>query len=63
MSIERLIEVDDEELRQLFRNNSDCYADTWKSDRGFMEEGEVLQAMTEEKFIETILTLTSRIKQ
>jgi len=43
-----------EELRQLFKNNSDCHADTWHSERGFMEEGEVIQSMTEDKFIEVI---------
>jgi hypothetical protein len=42
----------EERLRQVFKNNSDCYADTWHSENGFMEEGEVVQAMTEDKFIE-----------
>jgi hypothetical protein len=44
----------EEELRQLFKNLSDCYADTWHSERGFMEEGEVIQAMTEDRFIEVL---------
>jgi len=46
------------ELRQLFKNSSDCYADTW--DWGFMGEsiqGEVIQAMTEDKFIEILSNL------
>lgn len=42
------------ELRQMFKNLSDCYADTWHSERGFMEEGEVIQAMTEDRFIEAL---------
>lgn len=42
------------ELRQMFKNFSDCYVDTWKSERGFMEEGEVIQALTEKKFIEVM---------
>lgn len=42
------------ELRQMFRNLSDCYADTWHSERGFMEEGDVVQAMTENRFIEVV---------
>jgi len=46
--------MNEEQLRQMFKNLSDCYADTWHSERGFMEEGEVIQAMTEDKFIETI---------
>ena len=41
-------------LRQLFKNRSNCYADTWHSERGFMEEGEVVQAMNEDCFIDTI---------
>jgi hypothetical protein len=42
------------QLRQLFKNLSDCYADTWHSERGLMEEGEVIQAMTEDRFIEAL---------
>ena len=42
------------ELRQMFKNLSDCYADTWHSERGFMEEGDVVQAMTEDRFIEAL---------
>lgn len=41
-------------LRQLFKNLSDCYADTHVfSEEGFIE-GEVIQAMTEDRFIETL---------
>lgn len=46
--------IPENELRQLFKNRSDCYADTWESKRGFMEEGKVIQAMTEDRFIETV---------
>jgi hypothetical protein len=46
-----------QEIRQSFRNNSDCYADTW-SDIGIeMKQGEVIQAMTEDRFIETLIEL------
>jgi len=42
-------------LRTLFRNNSDCYADTWKFDNdGNKIEGAVIQAMTEDKFVELL---------
>ena len=46
--------INEKKLRQIFKNESDCYADTWHSERGFMEEGEVIQAMTEDRFIEVI---------
>lgn len=36
----------EKELRQLFKNRSDCYADT--------EGGEVIQAVTEDRFIEVL---------
>lgn len=57
--------IDEEKLRQLFKNNSDCYADTniiVGSD--VIEEGEVIQAMTEDKFIEVVTEyLQSDIKK
>lgn len=40
------------ELRQLFKNNSDCYADTWDNYGDIPKQGEVIQAMTEDKFVE-----------
>ena len=43
-----------EQLEQIFNENSDCLADTWKSELGIMEEGEVIQAMTLPKFIEVV---------
>ena len=44
------------ELRQMFKNLSDCYADTWSQDGlgAPMVEGEVIQAMTEDRFIEAL---------
>lgn len=42
----------EQELRDLFKNQSDCYADTWKEEFDHMVEGEVIQAMTEDRFIE-----------
>lgn len=48
-------EIAEEELRILFRNNSDCYADTWKTENdGSWHEGKTIQALTEDKFIEII---------
>ena len=43
-----------EQLEQIFNDNSDCFADTWKSELGIMEEGEVVPAMTLPKFIEVV---------
>jgi hypothetical protein len=43
------------ELRQMFRNLSDCYADTGRFENdGSYSEGEVIQAMTEDRFIEAL---------
>lgn len=43
------------ELRQLFKNLSDCYADTGRFENdGSYTEGEVIQAMTEGRFIEAL---------
>jgi len=49
----------DEALKKLFQNNSDCYADTWQQDGlgAPMVEGEVIQAMTVEKFIEVVRSI------
>lgn len=45
------------DLSVIFRNYSDCYADTWKHERGLIEEGDVIQAMTERGFIEAVNSL------
>ena len=42
------------ELRQMFKNLSDCYADTWLDIGIEMQQGEVIQAMTEDRFIEAL---------
>lgn len=43
------------ELRQMFKNLSDCYADTRSFENdGSYTEGEVIQAMTEDRFIEAL---------
>jgi hypothetical protein len=43
------------ELRQLFKNLSDCYANTGRFENdGSYTEGEVVQAMTEDRFIEAL---------
>lgn len=42
-------------LQRVFRNNSDCYADTMNYEDGKgWQEGETIQAMTEEKFVELV---------
>lgn len=46
--------MSDQKIRQLFKSLSDCYADTWQGDEYEMKEGDVIQAMTEDRFIETI---------
>lgn len=56
-------EKPDKELRQIFKNRSDCYADTWIDIGGLMKEGEVVQAMTEDRFIEVVLPLQEKIKE
>jgi len=39
-------------LEELFENNFDCYADTWKIEQGnYPVEGEVVMAMAKEKFV------------
>ncbi|MEX0595139.1 MAG: hypothetical protein WD512_01480 [Candidatus Paceibacterota bacterium] len=43
------------ELRKIFRNLSDCYADTRRFENdGSHSEGEVIEAMTEDRFIEAL---------
>jgi len=49
--------MNESELRTVFKALANCYADTWHSERGFMEEGEVIQAMTEDRFIEVLINL------
>jgi hypothetical protein len=46
--------MNETELRQLFKNSSDCYADTWMDIGTDMLQGEVIQAMTENRFIEVL---------
>lgn len=46
------------QLRQLFRRSSDCYADTGKFEtNGSYTEGKIVLAITEDKFIEIIKQL------
>lgn len=51
------------DLKQLFDNNSDCYADTWHDDHSTdpvtMVEGDVVPAMTRDKFIEVVSNLVN----
>jgi len=45
----------EDELRKLFRNNTDCYADTRGIDRlGNPVDGDVIPAMTEDMFIKIL---------
>jgi hypothetical protein len=46
--------MNEPELRQLFKNRSDCYADTWYENDGNFVEGDVIQAITEDEFIELL---------
>lgn len=48
--------MSEQELRQLFKDRSDCYADTWSQDGigAPMIEGEIIQSITEDRFIEIL---------
>jgi hypothetical protein len=47
--------LEEVKLRQIFKNLSDCYADTGSFENdGSYHEGEVIQAMTEDTFIKII---------
>ncbi len=48
---QRIKVYNEEGLRQLFKNMSDCYADTWIDIGTEMKQGDVVQAMTEDGFI------------
>lgn len=49
---------DKEYLKQLFKNNSNCYADThdFDNNNNFIE-GEVIMAITEDVFIDLVMKL------
>jgi hypothetical protein len=48
----------DDELSKIFESYSDCYADTGRFENdGSYSEGEVIQAMTKERFIEAVKLL------
>lgn len=54
-TLEKEKEKEEDKLRQMFKNQSDCYADTGQIDSdGKYIEGVVIQAMTEDRFIETL---------
>jgi len=51
-------------LKQLFANNTDCYADTWQNIDAelhngchLLKEGAVIPAMTQDKFVEVVSQL------
>lgn len=51
----------EEELRQVFRNHSDCYSDTWVDVGIEMKQGPVIQAMTEDQFIKVLAIIKKEI--
>lgn len=47
--------MDELELRKVFKRMANCYADTGCFEKdGSYTEGDVIQAMTEDRFIETV---------
>jgi len=46
--------MDENELRQIFENQSDCYADTGMYVSGIWVDGEVILAMSCDRFIEVL---------
>ena len=56
--------MDEKKIRQIFRNQSDCYADTGMFDNdGGYNEGDVIQAMTEDRFVEVVKEILSNNKE
>ena len=53
-----------DKIRQEFRNNSDCYADTgrWQTDGSYVE-GDVIQAMTEDGVVSLFNDLKKQIDE
>lgn len=49
----------DDFLKKLFKDNSDCYADTWSQDGlgSPMKEGDMIQAMTAEQFVKVVKSI------
>jgi hypothetical protein len=43
--------TNERKLRQVFKNNFDCYADTWYYEGVSHMEGEVIIAITEDRFM------------
>lgn len=52
--IDRSVFVKPVDMGQIFDNNFDCYADTWQGDAESMQAGEVVPAMTKDKFVEVM---------
>ena len=53
--------MNENDLRQKFQNASDCYADTGRFENdGSYTEGDVIQAMTEDKFIEVVMEIVEQ---
>lgn len=42
--------MNEQQLKDLFLSNSDCYADTWEGDNPNMVQGDVVPAMTFDGF-------------
>ena len=55
--------MEEKDLRQLFQNMSNCYADTGRFENdGSYTEGEVIQAITEDRFIEILKEINKKQK-
>lgn len=50
--IDRSLFVKPVNVGQIFDNSFDCYADTWQGDAESMHAGDVVLAMTKDKFVE-----------
>jgi len=54
--------MNETELRQMFKNISDCYADTGRFEKdGSYTEGDAIQAITEDRFISFIHQLARKM--
>ena len=57
--------MSEEKLREIFKNNSNCYADTWMFDKKTGEhiEGSVIMAMDEDRFTEVVNQILNSSKK
>ena len=58
------MKINEDKLKQVFENFSDCYADTgWFENDGSYTEGEVILAMTKGAFIKALAEVDKLIKK